>query len=82
MAGSLSHHLLSLSLWSGAGAHVGRTVCSPPCLRTQEGMRKCGRPDMEGTGQGFPEEPVLPSVPTLPAGPAHQSSAITMETGS
>lgn len=35
---------------------------------------------MEGTGQGFPEEPVLPSVPTLPAGPAHQSSAITMET--
>lgn len=31
---------------------------------------------------GSREEPALPSVPTLSAGPAHQSSAITMETGS
>lgn len=69
-----------------AGTDVGRTVCSPP-VSVYPG--KCGgvcgrggRSHVGGTGPRSCKEPALPSVPTLPAGPAHQSSAITMETSS
>lgn len=69
--------------WTGTAMETA--VCSPPDTVPRKMWGVCvgrvGAHTLWVLGR-HPKEPVLPSVPTLPAGPAHQSSAIPMETSS